>query len=408
MPMARQDILEDIRQFEPELVAIRRDIHAHPETRFEEVRTAGLVAGKLRDWGLEVTEGIGKTGVVGTLKGTRPGNRAIGLRADMDALFIQEENGFDHASQVPGKMHACGHDGHTTMLLGAARWLSEHRDFAGTVHFIFQPAEEAGTGAAAMIADGLFDRFPVDAVYGLHNSPGMAVGEFATRPGPMLAGADFWGVTFHGTGGHGGAAPHLATDTTVVLGHFLLGVHTILPRNLKPTESAALSVGHVSGGTFGSPNVMPSKVVVRGTARYFRPEAQAVIKRRLEELAQTLATAHGCTAEMEYTALCPPTVNAAEKMQVAIAAAGGVVGTDKVGETDLTTGGEDFAFMLQQKPGVFMRIGNGMQADGSFHNLHTPRYDFNDDIIGLGAAYWAGLVHQELGYQESGRPGEDK
>ena len=394
--MLRQPILDGIRRYESELVAIRQDIHRHPETRFEEVRTAALVAQKLREWGIEVAEGIGKTGVVGTLKGKRPGQRAIGLRADMDALFIQEENTFAHASTIPGKMHACGHDGHTTMLLGAARYLAENPDFAGTVHFIFQPAEEAGTGAAAMIADGLFDRFPVDSVYGMHNTPGMPVGQFATRPGPILAGADFWGVTFTGTGGHGGAAPHLATDVTVVLGHFLLGLHTILPRNLKPTESAALSVGHVNGGTYGSPNVMPARVVVRGTARYFRPEAQAIIKQRLQDLATTLATAHGCQAELTYEELCPPTVNAAGKVPVAEAAAAALVGTDKVGEFPMSTGGEDFAFMLQQKPGVFMRIGNGVNADGSFHNVHTPLYDFNDKTLALGAAYWASLVQQEL------------
>jgi hippurate hydrolase len=398
--MMRQNILDAIRQFEPELVAIRRDIHQHPETRFEEVRTAALVASKLRDWGLAVEEGIGKTGVVGTLQGRRPGQRAIGLRADMDALFIQEENDFSHASTVPGKMHACGHDGHTAMLLGAAKYLAERPDFAGTVHFIFQPAEEAGTGAAAMIAEGLFDRFPVDSVYGMHNTPGMAVGQFGTRPGPILAGADFWGVTFTGTGGHGGAAPHLATDATVVLGHFLLAVQTILPRNLKPTEPAALSVGHVSGGTYGSPNVMPSRVVVRGTARYFRPEAQAVIRQRLQDLAKTLAAAHGCEAELTYEVLCPPTVNEPAKVPVAEAAAAALVGQQNLLEFPMSTGGEDFAFMLQQKPGVFMRIGNGVNADGSFHNVHTPKYDFNDDILALGAAYWASLVQQELSLED--------
>ena len=391
-------ILDDIKLFEPELVAIRRDIHAHPETRFEEVRTAALVAAKLREWGLKVTEQVGRTGVVGTLQGKRPGQRAIGLRADMDALFIQEENSFPHASTVPGKMHACGHDGHTTMLLGAAKYLAEHPEFGGTVQFIFQPAEEAGTGAAAMIADGLFDRFPVDSVYGMHNSPGIPVGKFAMRPGPTLAGSDFWGVTFHGTGGHGGAAPHLATDVTVVLGHFLLAVHTIIPRNVRPIDSAALSVGHVHGGTTESPNVMPAKVVVRGTARYFTTDVQAIMRRRLGELAQTLAAAHGCTAELDYEALCPPTVNHAEKMPPAAAAATAVVGAENLGEVPLSTGGEDFSFMLQKKPGVFIRIGNGVAADGSFHNVHTPKYEFNDDALALGAAYWVNLVHQELGW----------
>jgi amidohydrolase len=396
--MVQEAVLEAINRFAPELVEIRRDIHRHPETRFEEVRTSGLVAQKLREWGIEVVEGVGRTGVVGTLKGNRPGQRAIGLRADMDALFIEEANDFAHASVVPGKMHACGHDGHTTMLLGAARYLAGEPDFAGTVHFIFQPAEEAGTGASAMIADGLFERFPCDSVYGLHNSPGLPVGKFATRSGPVLAGADFWEVTFTGTGGHGGAAPHLATDATVVLGHFLLGLQTILPRNLNPIESAALSVGYVGGGAANSPNVMPSKIVVRGTARYFRKEAQEVISRRLDELARTLAAAHGCGAETVYERLCPPTVNSHEKVPVALAAAADLVGADNVGDVELSTGGEDFSFMLRQKPGVFMRIGNGAEADGTCNNLHTPRYDFNDDILGLGAAYWVGIVQHELGF----------
>jgi amidohydrolase len=398
--MSRQAILDEIQTYADELIAIRRDIHMHPETRMEEVRTAALVAGKLREWGLDVTEKVGVTGVVATLQGSRPGQRAIGLRADMDALFIEEQNSFAHRSTVPGKMHACGHDGHTAMLLGAAKYLSRHRDFGGTVQFIFQPAEEAATGAAAMLRDGLFERFPVDAVYGMHNSPGIPVGKFATRPGPILAGADFWGVTFRGTGGHGGAAPHLATDVTVVLGHFLLSVHTILPRNLHPTESAALSVGHISGGAFNSPNVMPSEMVVRGTARYFRPEAQAIIRRRLAELAESLAAAQGCTAEFFYEPLCPPTVNTAEKVPVAAAAAAALVGEANVGDIPLSTGGEDFAFMLREKPGVFMRIGNGSNPDGSFHNVHTPLYDFNDDALALGSAYWASLVQQELGLED--------
>jgi len=395
--MPEQNPLDAIRAYEDELIAIRRDIHAHPETRFEEVRTAAIVAAKLRDWGLDVTEKVGVTGVVGTLRGTRPGQRAVGLRADMDALFIEEETGLPYSSTVKGKMHACGHDGHTAMLLGAARYLSENRDFAGTVHLIFQPAEEAGTGAKAMLADGLFDRFPCDAVYGLHNSPGIPVGRFATRPGPMLAGADFWGVTFTGTGGHGGAAPHLASDVTVALGHFLLGVHTIAARSLAPTESAAISVGYVSGGATESPNVMPSTVEVRGTARYFEPRTQETIIRRLRELAEGLAAVHGCKAELDYQPLCIPTVNDAEKTVVARDAAAALVGAPQVGEVPPSTGGEDFSFMLREKPGAFMRIGNGSNPDGSFHNVHTPHYDFNDEALALGSAYWVSLVQRELG-----------
>ncbi len=393
------NIIPEIKSFESDLVAIRRDIHAHPETRFEEVRTAALVASKMREWGIEVVEGIGKTGVVGTIEGTRQTNtpRTIGLRADMDALFMEENSGVAHTSKIPGKMHGCGHDGHTTMLLGAARYLAQHRDFAGKVHFIFQPAEEAGTGAAAMIADGLFKRFPCDSVYGLHNTAGMAVGKFATRPGPVLAGADFWGVTFRGTGGHGGSGPHLATDATVALGHFLIGVQSIVSRNLPPLDSAVVSVGHVSGGTYNSPNVMPAEIVVRGTARYFRPEIQEIIKRRLLELAQHYAAASGCSAELNYEPLCIPTVNDPERMQTAALAAMETSGPQNV-RTDLTpgTGGEDFAYMLAEVPGAFMRIGNGAKADGTYHNVHTPQYDFNDDILTLGATYWVRLAQQEL------------
>ncbi|MDT8266167.1 amidohydrolase, partial [Roseomonas sp. DSM 102946] len=269
---------------------------------------------------------------------------------------------------------------------------------AGTVQLIFQPAEEAGTGAPAMIRDGLFERFPCDAVYGMHNSPGIPVGQFAIRPGPNLAGADFWGVTFTGTGGHGGAAPHLATDATVVLGHFLLGVHTIVARSLAPTEPAAVSVGHVHCGTPESPNVMPSRVLVRGTARYFEQRTQETIRRRLRDLAEGLAATYGVTAELEYQPLCIPTVNDVEKTGVARAAAGAVVGAAKVGEIPMSTGGEDFAFMLREKPGAFIRIGNGVNPDGSFHNVHTPLYDFNDEALAPGAAYWASLVRHELGW----------
>jgi len=389
--------LEALRAYEPELISIRRDIHQHPETAFEETRTAALVASKLREWGIDVTEGIAKTGVVGTLKGQRPGQRAIALRADLDALNIVEKTGAEYASQTPGKMHACGHDGHSTMLLGAARYLAEHPDFAGTVHFIFQPAEEGLGGGRVMVEEGLFDRFPVDAVYGLHNHPGLEVGKFQTRTGAFMAASDSWTVTFHGTGGHGGAAPHLATDATVAQAQFVLALQSIVGRNVPATTPAVLSVGYIAAGAWGSPNVMPSDVVVRGTARSYEPAVRDLLERRIGEVANAMAASQGCTATVDYERRYPPLVTHAEQTRISAEAAAAVVGADAVNEeAPLRTGAEDFSFMLQKRPGSFMFIGNGAAADGSFHNVHTPLYDFNDKIITLGAAYWVSLVEHEL------------
>jgi amidohydrolase len=391
-------VTEELKRYEPELIAIRHDIHRHPEVGFEEVRTAKLVADHLRSWGVEVAEGIAKTGVVGTVKGKRPGQRAIGLRADLDALHIREATGLDYGSEIPGKMHACGHDGHTTMLLGAARYLAAHPDFGGTVHFIFQPAEEGLGGGRAMVEEGLFDRFPVDAVYGMHNAPGLPVGKFATRVGPFLAASDTWTVTFRGTGGHGGSRVHLATDPTVPLGHFVLALQTIIGRNVPAIETAVVSVGHIAGGDFGSPNIIPSGIVVRGTARSYKPEIRDLLQKRIAELAHSLAGAYGCTAAVDHDRCYPPLVNHAEQTAVSVAAATALVGVDNVnGDASQQTGSEDFAFMLQARPGGFVVIGNGVAPDGSFHNVHTPLYDFNDQILTLGASYWVSLVQQELG-----------
>ena len=298
--MTQSALSEALKRYEPELIAIRHDIHRHPEVGFEEVRTAKLVADRLRGWGVEVTEGVAKTGVVGTLKGNRPGQRAIGLRADLDALHIREVPGREYSSQTPGKMHACGHDGHTAMLLGAARYLSEHRDFGGVVHFIFQPAEEGLGGGQLMVDEGLFDRFPVEAVYGMHNAPGLPAGAFATRPGPFLAASDSWTITLRGTGGHGGAGAHLATDPTMPLAHLILGLQTIIGRNVPAIDTAVVSVGHVAGGDPGSPNVIPSEIVLCGTARSYKPAIRDLLEKRLRELAETFATAYGCTAEVDY------------------------------------------------------------------------------------------------------------
>ncbi len=390
-------VLEQISTHHAELTSIRRDIHAHPELGLEEVRTAALVAAKLREWGIDVTEGVGGTGVVGTIKGKLPGQRAIGLRADMDALAIHEQTGAAHASTTLGTMHACGHDGHTTMLLGAAQHLATNRDFGGTVQLIFQPAEEGRGGAKKMLEDGLFERFPVDAVYGMHNMPGLPEGQFAIRTGPYLAGTSRFVVTFRGNGGHGGASPHLAADLTVVQAQFIMGVQSIVSRNVPPLETAVISVGYVHGGSEHSLNVMPAELVVGGTARCFTRETQAVIDSRMAELAHAIAAMNGATAEFTITWGTTPLINHADQSVVAASVAKALVGEDAV-ETNATavTGGEDFGFMLDAKPGAFIFIGQGVAADGIAHGLHTPKYDFNDAIIPLGAAWWVRLVEHEL------------
>jgi len=382
---------------EADLTAIRRDIHRHPETAFEEQRTSQIVADRLTAWGIEIHRGLGKTGVVGTLKGKRPGQKTIGLRADMDALHLQEKNDFDYASVHANKMHACGHDGHTTMLLGAAKHLAAAPDFAGTVHFIFQPAEEGEGGARVMIEDGLFDRFNCDAVYGMHNMPGLPKGHFAIRSGPMLAASDSWQVAFKGTGGHG-AMPHMGTDPTQPAAQFILAVQGIIGRNVPPTQTAVLSVGHIHAGSFGSPNVIPSEVLVRGTARSYTPEVRALLQHRLGEVARSIAAAGGCEADYTYFKRYPPLVNSAEQTSIAVEAAALTVGRDKVDpNTPPITGAEDFAFMLEKKPGAYIMIGNGGDKEGGCHYVHSPLYDFNDAILTTGAAYWVNLVQLELG-----------
>ena len=380
-----------------QLTAIRRDIHRHPETAFEEQRTSQIVADKLTSWGIEVHRGLAKTGVVGTLKGKRPGQKTIGLRADMDALHLQEKNDFDYASSVPNKMHACGHDGHTTMLLGAAKHLAAAPDFAGTVHFIFQPAEEGQAGARVMIEEGLFDRFNCDAVYGMHNMPGIPTGRFAIRSGAMLASSDSWQVTFKGTGGHG-AMPDRGTDPTFVAAQFIVAVQGIIGRNVPPSQAAVLSVGHIAGGSAGSPNVIPSEVLVSGTARSFSAPVRALLERRLAEVAAGIAQAGGCTAESKYLRRYPALINAVEQTSLAVEAAALTVGRENVEpNTPPISGAEDFAFMLEKKPGAYIMIGNGGTEEGGCHNVHSPLYDFNDAILTTGAAYWVNLVQLELG-----------
>ena len=380
-----------------ELTAIRRDIHRHPETAFEEQRTAQIVADKLQSWGIEVHRGLATTGVVGTLKGKRPGQKTIGLRADMDALHLQEKNDFDYASVHANKMHACGHDGHTTMLLGAAKHLAAAPDFAGTVHFIFQPAEEGLGGARVMIEEGLFEKFNCDAVYGMHNMPGFPSGHFAIRAGAMLASSDSWQVTFKGTGGHG-AMPERGTDPTFVAAQFIVAVQGIIGRNVSASQSAVLSVGHIAAGNAGSSNVIPSEVLITGTARSFSADVRDLLERRLAEVAAGIAQAGGCTAESKYLRRYPALVNSVEQTSLAVEAAAMTVGRENVDpNTPRISGAEDFAFMLEKKAGAYIMIGNGGPDEGGCHNVHSPLYDFNDRILTTGAAYWVNLVQVELG-----------
>lgn len=382
----------------PDLIEIRRDIHAHPELGLEEVRTARLVADTLRSWGIQVEEGVGGTGVVGTIKGRFPGQRSIGLRADMDALAIKEETGLPYSSQNPGLMHACGHDGHTTMLLGAAWYLAEAPDFGGTLHLIFQPAEEGRRGARAMVRDGLFERFSCEAIYGLHNTPGMPAGVLATQAGPIMAAADTFTVSFRGVGGHGGVAPHRSTDITYAQAHFVMGLQGIIGRNVAPLDTATLSIGCIQAGSIDAPNVIPSQLTIRGTARCYTEAVRGLLERRLCELARLTAESWGCQAEASYERGPGAVVNQAEQTKVALAAAVAAVGEENARPTiQLSTGGEDFSDMMDVCPGAFMRIGNGVGPDGTFAGLHTPVYDFNDAIIPDGIRYWVSVANEELG-----------
>jgi hippurate hydrolase len=389
------DALRTDAAFLDRLTGIRRDIHRHPETAFEERRTSDIVAGILEELGMEIHRGLGKTGVVGTLKGKRGGDRVIGLRADMDALFIEEQTGLPYASKIDGKMHACGHDGHTTMLLGAAVKLAADPDFAGTLHFIFQPAEEGLGGARVMIEEGLFDRFPCDAVYGLHNGPKEPLGRVQTRSGPYMAAGDTWEVIFEGTGGHG-AVPHTATDPTIPAGQFVASIAQIISRLVSSNDAAVVSVGHMDAGDYNSPNIIPSKVVIRGTARSYRPEVRDLLERSLARFAESCAAPYDVTARLIYTRRYPPLINTVDQVAVAVAAAEATVGAAMVdGNAPLAGGSEDFSFMLERVPGAYVMIGNGDTGNAAF--VHTPKYDFNDELIPIGVAYWLNVVREELG-----------
>ncbi len=374
-----------------ELKAWRHHIHSHPELAFEERMTADFVAERLASWGIEVHRGLARTGVVGRLKAGSSA-RSIGLRADMDALPMQEANDFAHASRHPGVMHACGHDGHTVMLLAAARHLAQTRNFDGIVHFIFQPAEEAAGGAKVMIDDGLFEKFPMDMVHGMHNLPGLPAGHFAMRVGAVMAAFDSFDVYVRGTGTHA-ALPHLGSDAIVAASAIVTALQTIVAREMNPTEPALVSITRVAGGD--SYNVMPDMVRLSGCCRSFRDETQNALRAAIGRIATDVARAHRCEAEVLFREHYPATVSTEDGIRAAAAAAIDVVGAERVDtDTPALLASEDFGYMLQEKPGSYIFIGNGPGTGGCM--LHNPRYDFNDGILTTGARYWVRLVEREL------------
>ena len=392
-------VINRIAEFHDDMKRWRRDIHAHPETAFEEERTAAIVAEKLESFGIEVHTGIATTGVVGVLHGgngpdrdDKSGGRAVGLRADLDALDIHENNDFDHVSVNPGKMHACGHDGHTTMLLGAARYLAETRRFDGTIYFIFQPAEENEGGGRVMVEEGLFERFPMAAVYGLHNWPGAPAGTFAVRPGPMMAAFDIFEITLTGRGTHA-AMPHLGIDPVVAAAQVVQALQSIAARNTDPLESAVVSVTQIHGGDTW--NVIPEEVVLRGTCRSFKPEVQDANESRLRQIVEATAAAYGVTSEVDYQRRYPSVINTVHETAFAAAVAAEIAGADNVEHDPAPSmGSEDFAFLLQEKPGCYIWLGNGPSDGGCL--LHNPHYDFNDEILAVGASYWVTLAESAL------------
>ncbi|MGN7751629.1 M20 aminoacylase family protein [Sinorhizobium sp. 22678] len=374
------------------LTAFRRDLHAYPELGFEEERTSDLVAKLLEEAGLKVHRGLGKTGVVGTLQ-VGNGTRAIGLRADMDALAMPEFADRPYKSKIAGKMHACGHDGHTTMLLGAARHLAATRDFSGTVHFIFQPAEEGRGGARRMVEDGLFDLFPCDAVYGLHNMPGLAVDEMAVVAGPQLASSDSWRLTFRGVGTHG-AKPHLGRDPITAAGTFLASLQTVVGRVVDPLQPAVVSACALQAGDPKALNVIPDTVEIGGTARAYTPHVRDQLQEEIGRLAQGTAAMYGIEADYRFERRIPPVVNDPDATARALSAARSVFGEKALTSFPPSTAGDDFAFFALETPGCYVWLGNGPAVDGALH--HNSAYDFNDAAIGPGAAFWTALVEQEL------------
>ncbi|MDM9561715.1 MULTISPECIES: M20 aminoacylase family protein [Bordetella] len=393
--------LDEIERAHADLTALRRDIHAHPELAFQETRTSALVAERLRSFGIEVHTGFGKTGLVGVLK-AGSGARKIGLRADMDALPMPEHNRFAHKSTVAGRMHGCGHDGHTTILLGAAEYLARHRNFDGTVHFIFQPAEEGGNaGARAMMEDGLFDKFPCDAVFGLHNMPGMPVNQFGFRSGPAMASSNRWDITIRGVGGHA-AQPHGAVDPIIVAADMVHALQTLISRSKDPLESAVLSITQIHAGD--AYNVIPGEAVLRGTVRTYTVDVLDKIEDGMRRIATTLPQVYGGTGELDFVRAYPPLVNWEKETAFAAQVAREVFGDEQVNcNIPAFMGAEDFSFYLEKVPGCYLFLGNG---DGdhriaTYHGmgpcqLHNPNYDFNDALLPVGATYWVKLVEAFL------------
>lgn len=380
--------LDEIAPMAPALTELRRHLHSHPELSGHEVQTAALVADRLEGWGYEVERGVGGHGVVGRLK-VGDGNRAISIRADMDALPITEATGLPYASTVPGVMHACGHDGHTTMLLGAAEHLARTRRFNGTVNLIFQPAEETGTGARAMIDAGVLDRYPCDAIFALHNHPGAPAGSFRMRTGPLMAASDGAEIIVRGRGGHA-SRPHLAADPVVAASAIVMMLQTVISRSVDPTQTGVITIGTIHGGTAG--NVIPDEVRMGVTMRSFSAPVRALLQRRLEEVATQQAAILGCTAEVVMDHGNPVVLNSPEETAIAVNVVNAVVGPENVAECELIPGSEDFGFMLERKAGSLLRLGNG---EGSAM-LHNPAYDFDDASLTAGVAMWSRLVEEFL------------
>ena len=386
--------IDRIRTFHAELTGVRRDLHAHPELAFEESRTSAMVAESLKKWGIETYTGLARTGVVGVIKGRANGGKSVGLRADMDCLPMHETGTVPYKSTHAGRMHACGHDGHTTMLLGAARYLAETRNFAGTAYLIFQPAEEGGGGGQVMVKEGLFRKFPADEIYALHNYPGIAPGKIAVRPGPMMAATDEVKIRVRGTGGHG-AFPHLTVDPVVAAAHVITALQTIASRNVEPVDAVVVSICSMATSQIGAFNVIPDAVELIGTVRSFRPATRDLAEQKVRLIAAKTAEALGCAATVEYSRGYPATVNSERESMFAQR-----VGERLFGKANVITdhapvmGGEDFSYMLLERPGAYVFLGQG----GGPHNcfLHNPNYDFNDEVIPLGAGYLAALVEEAL------------
>lgn len=391
-------LIESILADAAAIAAVRRDIHAHPELCFEEQRTADVIAGQLSDWGIPIHRGLAKTGVVGIVR-NGSSDRAVGLRADIDALPMTENNSFAHASRHHGKMHACGHDGHTAMLLAAAKHLSKHRHFDGTVYLVFQPAEEGGGGAREMMRDGLFEKFPMEAIFGAHNWPGMRVGQFAIKGGPCFASSNEFKITIHGKGGHA-AMPHNSIDPVPVACQMVQAFQTIISRNVRPIDAGVISVTMIHTGE--ATNVVPDRCVMEGTVRTFTLEVLDMIERRMKEVASHTAAAFGARCDFEFVRNYPPTINHPAETEFARRVMAEVVGAENVLEFEPTMGAEDFSYFLQGKPGAYFLIGNG---DGSHREgghgmgpcmLHNASYDFNDELIPLGATVWVRMAEQWL------------